>query len=296
METQTSNVGKLTLVVVIVGLVAGFLLFRRGGEDPWASRLTSTDPTVAEAARAELIEGAPDTLDVLRALIDDALNESEHGEEVLLQVLPIMSELGTTANPLVPDVVVLLQHHSTHVCDVASQTLPDLGADHTIAVPALTSAIEKAPTVSALRALSEYGADAGTAVPILIDVMSAKDLPAEVRWNAARTIGKAREAGAGAIDALVAHLNDSEPTVREHAAEALGDIGPLAQATAGDLIAVLDDDYVKVRRDAVRSLGQIDADPAIAIPAIEPLLKDPEQIVREATVVALEALRQGQAE
>lgn len=289
---------KVDFRVVSLGFVLTAIVFffaRSGPSHDLASRLLAEDPAVAEAARHELLQAEPQHLEVLRGMLREDVRDWQ-GEATVLAALDVVSEIAGGATAAVPELIKLTESNVPHVRDLAARTLPSIGATAEQAVPALTAALQPDPSVPVLRALSEYKAAAEPAVSEMIEIMKNQDLTAEVRWNAARTIGKAREGGAAAIPELVAHLKDKERTVREHAAEALGDIGPLAQSTAPDLIAVLDDEYVKVRRDAVRSLGQINADPTTTIPAIKHLLEDPEEIVRDATQVTLDTLMTAQKE
>ena len=280
--------------VITVGVLAALCLLAAYGwrvkrANDWSRRLLSTDPAVVEAARAELLAGGKDHVETLRALLAEQAATDWEAEELVLKVLEVVRELGPAAVAAAPELVALTTKGESLAGELAAQTLPAVGVPAAEAVPALAAQILRAPNVSALRALAEYRTDAASTAELLSQIMIRMELPTDVRWNAARTLGKAR--AVAAMNALVERLQDSEPTVREHAAEALGDIGPPAAAAATSLIGVLGDEYVKVRRDAVRSLGQIDADPQVVIPAIQPLLKDPETIVRDAAKQALERLQ-----
>ena len=159
-----------------------------------------------------------------------------------------------------------------------------------MAVPPLVDVLRQDPSVTIARALSEYGPDAQSSIPDLIALLTNEELDTELRWNAARTLGKIREPAVAALDVLVASLDDKEATIREHSAEALGDIGPPAAETVPALIAVLDDPATRVRRDAARSLGQIGPAARPAVESLKKLLKDPEEIVRDAAQTAIKTL------
>ncbi len=279
----------ITFGVLLAAIVVGWFSWNYYASQSWPHRLTSNDPAIVEAARQELVSGKETHVDELRQIIARAGNDWDQ-EALALRVLEILRELGPDASSAAPEVTHLVVTGPSHIAEVAAQTVTAIEVPATQAVTALRTQIQRSPNVPALRALSEYGAEAEPATSELIEIMEKTDLPTEVRWNAARTLGKAR--AAGAIDALVQRLTDPEDSVREHAAEALGDIGPPAGRVASALVEVLDDPYVKVRRDAVRSLGQIAPDPAQVVPAIEPLLKDPEEIVRDAAKLALERIQQ----
>lgn len=280
---------KVALLFGFLAMIAiGVLGWRGFVSTSWLHRLSSSDPAIVEAARQELMAGQEKHVNELRQIIARAGNDWDQ-EALALRVLEILRELGPAARSAAPEVTHLVVAGPSHIAEVAAQTLSAIEVPAAQAVTALRTQIQRTPNVPALRTLAEYGKDAEPATGELIEIMEKVDLPTEVRWNAARTLGKARSERA--IDALVQRLTDTEDSVREHAAEALGDIGPPASHVAPALVDALDDPYVKVRRDAVRSLGQISPDPAQVIPAIEPLLKDPEEIVRDAAKVALERIQ-----
>ena len=63
-------------------------------------------------------------------------------------------------------------------------------------------------------------------------------------------------------------------------------MGAVAASAVPDLILVLTDKDTGVRRDAVRSLGDIGPAAKSALPAVEKLLTDSEEIVRDAAKTA----------
>ena len=157
----------------------------------------------------------------------------------------------------------------------------------------LVDSLNREPTVRVLRALNEYGSDSPPAIGSLIEVLRNRSLPMEIRWNAARTLGKIRESGVPTVSVLIEHLLDKKNIVWEHTDEALGDIGPRTAEGVPRLVGVLNDPATRVRRDGVRSLGQISTAAAVAVPDIAKLLEDPEAIVRGAAKTALELLTSG---
>ncbi len=282
--------GGIVLIILMLALVGAAVYWTISGACWWERQLTSTQPEVVEAVRKELLNGSAKSMGILRGLLARPRQADWQSNVLPLRVLEILAELGPAAQQAAPEVVALLEASDAHVRTLAIQTLPAIGTRGEVAVPALKQALERSPEVSTLRALAEYGPQAEAASPQLVAILARTELDPEVRWNAARTMGKTRTASESAIEALVAGLADSEPTVREHAAEALGDVGPAAAHTAPALVKLLQDEHVKVRRDAVRSLGQIQADPAVAVPAVQALLDDPELIVRMAAQQALDQL------
>jgi HEAT repeat protein len=210
--------------------------------------------------------------------------------EICWTAAELLGQIGPAASDATPTLIAALHDDDPHVRAVAAANLPAIDAPAHQAVPELLAMAKREPTVVVLRALSEYGEAAQDAISALVDILEDRQLPTEVRWNAARTLGKIRAPAVVAVGALVDHLQDEAATIREHSAEALGDIGPPAADAVAALVSVLDDPATRVRRDAARSLGQIGPAAAGSVPPLKKLLKDPEQIVRDAARVALQTL------
>ncbi len=274
---------------VIRGWVGGEAFFDGRPTDYWSRAVRSSDPVVQSHARERLSQGGSDAVPVLLELLGNQ-DADWQAAEVRWQAAEILGQIGPDAQASSTALLAALRDSDLHVRLVAatSLTLVDTPAD--LAVPALQELLNTDVSESVLRALSNYGPEAKPALDDLVGVLSNESLGTELRWNAARTLGKMREAGVEAIPAIVQHLKDPAPTVREHCAEALGDIGPLARDTFPALVAVLTDPATRVRRDAVRSLGQMGAPADETLPAIEPLLEDPESIVRDAARTAWKAI------
>jgi len=271
----------------ILGKLRGEPFFQGRAGRHWCRALTADNPVEREAAVKSLGEGGADSLAVLQFL----LRQNSADAEVRWTAAELLGKLGSTARPAAADLVAALDDSDPHVRSVAATALSAIEVSAAEAVGPLVKLLDRGATVPVLRALSVFGPDAAPALPTLRTVLKDETLDPEIRWNAARTIGKMRSAAAAAIPDLIAHLEVPADRLREHAAEALGDIGPDAAAAVEPLVKALRDPYVKVRRDAVRSLGQIGPAARPAIPEIEKLLKDPEAIVRDAAKTSLEQLR-----
>lgn len=271
----------------ILGKLRGEPFFQGRSGSSWSAAIISEDPTVKEAARKALEDATgAEAVPVLDFLVRQTKGEAE----VRWTAAELLGKKGTAARSSAGSLIQALQDSDAHVRSVAATALSTIEAPASDVVPALKELVEREPKVPVLRALSVFGADAAPALERLRAILNDKALDSEVRWNAARTIGKMHEAAADAIPDLVANLTDPADRLREHAAEALGDIGPPAAVAVPELTKALEDPFVKVRRDSVRSLGQIGPAARTAIPAIEKLLNDPEAIVKDAAKTALERL------
>jgi HEAT repeat protein len=125
--------------------------------------------------------------------------------------------------------------------------------------------------------------DAARAVPALTQALSA-EYPLDVRWRAARALGRIGPPAADAAGNLIAHLKDPHERVRAYAAYALGRIGgESAQAAVPGLVERVTDENPIVRRAAVDALLAIRPDRKILVPLMSKALADAEpQIVMAA--------------
>lgn len=269
----------------VPGLVRGEPFFESRAATYWLAELQATDPASRETAYQKLLEADATAIPVLRHLL---VHASE--AEARWTAAELLGKKKGLARDAASDLLHALDDSDGHVRAVAATAIPEVETPASDAVPALLKHVRSDAAVPVIRALSRYGADAKPSLPELVSILEDKTLDIETRWNAARTIGKMREAGDDAIPVMVAMLKHEDSRIREHAAEALGDIGPPSRPAIDALVAVLGDKDTKVRRDAVRSIGQIGADESV-IPEVEKLVKDPEAIVRDAAAKTLEQLR-----
>src|SRR5207244_4789657 len=119
----------------------------------------------------------------------------------------------------------LLSDPDPYVRQTAAKALGDIHPDDPRVVPALLEKLAGDEKAIAIHPLAEYKSAAKDAVPRLCEILES-DADVDVRWGAARTLGKIGPAAKAAIPALVRTLKATDSLVREHAAEALGDIGP----------------------------------------------------------------------
>lgn len=267
------------------GWLTGEAFFEGRPSHVWRRQLLQKAPDQREAAVETLRKGGPESVAVLRQLL-----EKSSEANVRWTAAELLGGKKGAARDASSELLAALQDSDSHVRSVAATAVPEVETPAEAAVPALLALLEKEPAVPVIRALSVYGAEAKPALTALLTIMDTETLDIEVRWNAIRTVGKMREAGADAIPSLLPRLASPESRIREHAAEALGDIGPPSRSVVERLYPLLTDPDTKVRRDSVRSIGQIGAGPE-AIPLVEKLVKDPEQIVRDAAAKTLSQLR-----
>lgn len=118
--------------------------------------------------------------------------------------------------------------------------------------------------------------DPQTAVPALVKALG-ETYPVEVRWRAARTLGRIGPPAKDAVGALIAVLGDPSPNVRSYACFALGRIGgPSAQAAVPGLVERMTDENGIVRRAAMDAILAIGPDRSVVIPLMVKALEDAE--------------------
>lgn len=269
----------------VSGWIAGDSFLANRPSRYWAKQLQA-GPGESAAAFSILEKQGADAVPVLSEIYLKYPGEAKSELRwTALELLAKKSPLPTSAQSTMLRAV---SDPDPHVRSVAIAAVPKAGASAEDVVPKLKELLRGEHSVVAARALSEYRADAASALPELVAAMHDTKLPTEARWNAARTIGKIGPKAVSTVPDLIDELDDPADTLREHAAEAIGDIGPVAaELGVPALRKALTDHYVKVRRDSVRSLGYIGAEARPAAEDMLLLLKDPEALVREAAEKAL---------
>ncbi len=109
--------------------------------------------------------------------------------------------------------------------------------------------------VRAAQTLGEFGPDAATAVPALIDALK-NDPNHDVSADAARALAKIGHAAKPALPHLINALREGHPSVREAAAFALGEIGD--QSALPALRAALADPVPDVQMFAQTAISRIE--------------------------------------
>ncbi len=272
---------------VVLGWMNGEAFYRNRPTRYWSKALTSTDPATQAETHQALNEGGKSAIPVLAEVL-----QKDDNAEARWKAADLLGRLGPDARQAPAALSSLssaLKDANPQVRAVAATALASVGPAGTEAIPALQELLATPDCLPALRALALYGPDAAGAIGKIVPLLR-HESDSEIRWNAARTLGKIGPAAKETTPNLVAALKDSEPLVREHAAEALGEIGPDAKEAIPELIQALKDPDARVRRDAVRSLGQMGPTAKSAIEPIRPLLQDKEERVRKAARTSLQQI------
>lgn len=148
----------------------------------------------------------------------------------------------------------------------------------------------------AAAAMGHFGAEAASAVPLLIQMMRDE----ESFWALGHLVRICGPAESPAVeDCLLAVLaSDAEPRVRGHAAQVLGKLAaklPDPRLSMHVLIAALAEEAKEVRMGAAISLGDIGPAAHLALPALNTALCDDENLVREYSAKAIEKIQSAAA-
>jgi HEAT repeat protein len=163
---------------------------------------------------------------------------------------------------------------------VAERT--DKGTEkHIDAITKMLTSTDLTTRVQACQALGLMGPEAKHATPNLIEALKHDDPTTRV-W-AAGALGAIHEHDKTCVPALVAALGDAKPEVRAAAAQALG--SSWAAAALGDgvqgLIKLLGKEKEpQVAAAAIWALGQIGAPAKPALPALERVVKEEEEVLK----------------
>jgi HEAT repeat protein len=122
---------------------------------------------------------------------------------------------------------------------------------------------------SAAAALESFGAEAASAVPVLVNALDDADVNTQVA--AARTLG---QIGVAALPGLLEALRKPERLVRREATWALVRMGSAGKKTVPALAEALKDSDLRVRLGAAQALGAIGPKASAAIPSLIECLKD----------------------
>lgn len=201
-----------------------------------AAALATLLPTATEKVAVEI-------LIALRAFGPTGANSAEQIEPLLdsesvalrYHAARALRAVRPPAREVVPVLIRLLR--GPDVQWEAAQTLGEMGADATEAIPALLALLETAPTHRPSRtpsfaalALREMGP---AAVPGLVKLLA--HASSDVRVNAAFALAGSGDAAAPAVPGLIRMLGAEDPEEQMAAADALCALGPVARAAVPEL-------------------------------------------------------------
>ena len=273
-KTDIKNLAEIVESLSLLGLEATvavpILQAKLENDDPKvrfqvASALYKIDPSTKRMVVPVLLESFKvNDLD-LRTQIASKLYEIQPsllGDDIISQVIPA------------------LQSSEKGVSEIAFDLLVRIGEDAVIFIVSLLQGIgftaDTQVTISSIQILSRIGQDAGSAVPILIELVQHPNWL--VRAEAIEAIGGIGNATVDVIPMLVNLLRDPNGSVRGNAALALGQIH--AVSAMSNLKHLLTDESPYVRKNAVQALGRFKEEIDSLIPDLIGRLEDQDNEVR----------------
>jgi HEAT repeat protein len=285
-------VGAAVVLFEPTGVARGWLrgeaFFQGRPTNYWRKALADADPAAQVRSAGTLKGGGAAAVPVLAAVFQEDRPGDWQAAQVRCKAGEILGQIGSEARTVTPALLAGLKDPDPAVRKVALVALGQVGVPAEEGVPALAALLPTSNRLDAIKALARYRGGAREAVPALVGLL--KDPEADVRWNAALTLGLIGPEARGSVPDLVAALHDEEADVREHAAESLGQVGVASPEVVAALAAACKDRNARVRRDAVRSLGQFGPTSRPALDAVSALRKDETERVRQAAEVALKRI------
>ncbi len=221
------------------------------------------------------------------------------GERVINgYVAEILRDMRKVARPAAPELIRLMLDKSDLV-NSRGQAASALGACRAVeAVPALIQVVDELRSVrsggaasNAIRALSNLGPPAKSAVPVLIEVLTGKigDGNDHLRAGAASALGSIGATSPAAIRALRAAAKDKKGRyLIKSARRALDVLDPAPTAPLDVLLGGLGHRSEELRVRAAQRIGARGAEAKDAVdPLVEALAKDASSVVRTELIAAL---------
>lgn len=239
-------------------------------------------------------EIGPQAHSAVPVLIHAMMNKSQN-PNVRRNAAGALGEIGPGAKLAVPDLIEVLKdrQQDTYVRVAATKALGRIKAQASDVIPILTEALrdnENSIRRGAASALEQFGSNAKTAIPSLIEALNS-DEDVSVREQVGSALGAIGSEADQVVPALIGALDDPNRGVRESMAKALGRFGPAASSAVPFLIGCIRDvsGGQEDRANAIRALGEIGPEARAAIPDLMGLLRseDRDSHKRSIAVVAL---------
>jgi HEAT repeat protein len=252
------------------------------------ARLKDQDPLVRVAA-ARALAALPPAPEITLPIWEKALQGAE--ETTVQYALDALAAVGA---PAVPRLIDALKHQRLRVQVV--YVLGQIGADAapaTAALAKLTDDTDDRVAHEAVLALAKIGPGAKAAVPELVKLLKKSDESSA--HAAAYALGKIGPGAAAADAALSALLKSPDQDLALVSAWALIQIHPASAEVAGKTVPVLIGGLSAptplARQGAAESLGHLGPLAKQAVPALQKLLQDEDQAVRDVAAAALRSIR-----
>ena len=250
-----------------------------------------------------------------------ALVESLKSEKLQRSVLPVIAGMGSDAKESLPALVGLIRSKDLEIRREAVIAIASMGSHAVSTVPELVKMIEDKQfpnRPAAAYALGRIGAK--DAVAALKSVLGSSDDPvlrlasvwallqiepgnkdyeatalplltkaldgdrADIRREAALTLGRMGPRAKTAVAGLRSRLADKDPAVRRESLIALAEIGPDSESAVNEILQVLGEGEKSIRPVAGYALGKIGPASKTAVPRLQQMLQSHDS--HEKTVAA----------
>jgi HEAT repeats len=176
------------------------------------------------------------------------LNLKTGDSSAVLMQMEQLRRLGRLATPAIPELINILQTHEA-LCDEAAQTLAKIGVD---------------------------------SVPYVMPLLQNSN--PEIRRRAISTLGMMPKVTQAAVNGIVAHLEDSDPSVRRLAALAMSQQNFSSFTALPILTRMVKHDQLSIKHAASSALGNYSKE---AVPILCSALRDENKSVRIAASMSL---------
>lgn len=214
----------LTRTAVLIGLSVAEPEQIKANLEAVEGGLRDPEPRVQSAALLVLQKLQGDCVACLPAL-QAIVQDDELPDELIQSTLYVVGQMGSRAKAAVPWLVERLDKHEEFVADSIAETLAAIGARPDLAVPALTTLVEKEFSDAGAKALAAFGRHGYEAARRAYD-QGDEDVRFALLWTFA-TYG---EGAAETVPLLLPLIEGEDYDMRERAIGTVGFIGPRAAA------------------------------------------------------------------
>jgi HEAT repeat protein len=224
-----------------------------------------------------------------------ALVELLHDENAAVRraASDALGSIGPEAKEAIPVLLELVRDKDLDVRRAVAVSLGDIKQDSNAVISAINELLKDRDStlrINAMKAIANIKPrDSDVVISAIIELL--KDRDSTLRIKAAEAIADIKPQGSNVeavVQALIHLLGDENADVRENAARTLGSFGPKAKTAIPKLNILLHDEVIRVRSTSAWSLGLIGFQGQTDVQALADLLQDGG--VRSSAIFALKRI------